>query len=281
MPFSPVARRRAAAVAGLAVFLLALAVLRRELSQASLGLVKATLAQVTYSRIAIAMVLTALNYAVLAYSDILAIKSIGRRLQFRMVAAASFIAYAISNNVGFALVSGVSVRSRFYTRWGLSWEEISRVVIAYSTTFWVGLLALGGAVLALMPWPSGPPLLAQAAQPLGWVLFATSFTVIVLALGRRTIRIRSFEWAPPSASIAFRQWLVSLLDWTLAAGVVWALLPPDRVPLGLGISAFVVSQLAGLASHVPGGLGVFEGSMVVLLKPYVSSSELAGTLVLY
>ena len=54
----------------------------------------------------------------------------------------SFLAYAISNNVGFAMLSGASVRYRFYTRWGVTAEELSRIVFSYSVTFWLGLLAI-------------------------------------------------------------------------------------------------------------------------------------------
>jgi uncharacterized membrane protein YbhN (UPF0104 family) len=32
------------------------------------------------------------------------------------VALASFVAYAVANNVGFSVLSGASVRYRFYTR---------------------------------------------------------------------------------------------------------------------------------------------------------------------
>ena len=65
----------------------------------------------------------------------------------------SFLAYAISNNVGFAMLSGASVRYRFYTRWGVTAEELSRIVFSYSVTFWLGLLALGGLSLAVSPLP--------------------------------------------------------------------------------------------------------------------------------
>ena len=43
-----------------------------------------------------------------------------RRCRALSIAAASFLAYAISNNVGFAMLSGASVRYRFYTRWGVT-----------------------------------------------------------------------------------------------------------------------------------------------------------------
>ena len=49
------------------------------------------------------------------------------------------------------MLSGASVRYRFYTRWGLTGEELSRIVFSYSVTFWLGLLALGGISLAVSP----------------------------------------------------------------------------------------------------------------------------------
>ena len=49
------------------------------------------------------------------------------------------------------MLSGASVRYRFYSRWGLTGEELSRIVFSYSVTFWLGLLALGGFSLAVSP----------------------------------------------------------------------------------------------------------------------------------
>src|SRR5262249_22184028 len=39
--------------------------------------------------------------------------------------------------------------------------------------------------------------------------------------------------------------------------------------------------LLGLVSHVPGGVGIFEGSMVVLLRPYADSTVLLPALVVF
>ena len=64
-----------------------------------------------------AAMLTALNHAVLTTYDFIAFAYIGKRLPRWRVAGASFLAYAVANNVGFAMLSGASVRYRFYTRW--------------------------------------------------------------------------------------------------------------------------------------------------------------------
>ena len=39
--------------------------------------------------------------------------------------------------------------------------------------------------------------------------------------------------------------------------------------------------LLGMVSHVPGGVGVFEGLMVLLLKPYLPSAALLPALVVF
>ena len=47
------------------------------------------------------------------------------------------------------------------------------------------------------------------------------------------------------------------------------------------LGAFLAAQVLGLVSHVPGGLGVFEGSMVVLLGDRVGTDVLLGSLILF
>ena len=44
---------------------------------------------------------------------------------------------------------------------------------------------------------------------------------------------------------------------------------------------FLVAILLGMISHVPGGVGVFEGLMVLLLKPYLASTALLPALVVF
>ena len=59
------------------------------------------------------------------------------------------------------------------------------------------------------------------------------------------------------------------------------LLPASDASFLTVLGAFLAAQLLGLASHVPGGVGVFEGLMVLLLKPFLSSAQLIPALVVY
>ncbi|MGB3135904.1 MAG: hypothetical protein WBG38_11065 [Nodosilinea sp.] len=38
------------------------------------------------------------------------------------------VSYAISNSVGFALLSGSTIRYRFYSKWGLSPGKIGQII---------------------------------------------------------------------------------------------------------------------------------------------------------
>ena len=271
------------ALIGLVLFIAALEVLRVELRTVTWHGLTADLSNIAAWRLALAVLLTAVNYAVLTGYDFLAFAYLGKHLPPGRVIFTSFLAYAISNNVGFATLSGASVRYRFYTRWGITAEELSRIVFSYVVTFWLGLLLVGGLSLARSPLPRdlGIPS-ASVVTPIGWLLMLVSVGYIAAAALRLgPIRFRRLELPLPSVRLALAQLAISVLDWTIAATVLHVLLPPGRVPFLALLGAFLGSQLLGLASHVPGGIGVFEGLMVLFLKPFLPSMELLPALIAY
>jgi phosphatidylglycerol lysyltransferase len=275
-------KRALPALVGLALFAAALFVLRRELHTITWHELTADLGRTPASRLALALLLTALNYACLTGYDFLAFAYIGRRLSWDRIALASSLAYAVATNVGFAMISGTSVRYRFYARWGVTAPELSRVIVAYATTFWLGLLLLGGVSLATSRLPNAVGLPREVAIPIGILLTLTSLAYVALPLLRRApIRIRGLELPLPSPTVAAAQLLVSVTDWALAAGVLYVLLPPSGMPFPALLGAFVVAQLLGLASHVPGGVGVFEGTMVLVTRPFMESGAVLPALIVY
>ncbi|HET7322359.1 MAG TPA: lysylphosphatidylglycerol synthase domain-containing protein, partial [Longimicrobiaceae bacterium] len=276
--------RRSVPVLGLALFAAAAWVLHRELHQVRYREVAYALDHLPASRIALAVALTLLNYLVLTGYDQLAFAYIGRKVGWMKVVTASFVGYAISNNVGFSLLSGTSVRYRFYTRWGLSAAELSRIVVFYSGTFWLGLMALGGWSLAFFPHPGLLRLPGNVgARVLGGLLFAVALGYVgAAALQRRPARMRRWRMELPPLRVVVTQFVLSALDWALAAGVLYALLPPElKLSFSTFLGAFLAAQLLGLVSHVPGGVGVFEGAIILLLHPYVSGQALISSLVLF
>jgi len=276
-------RRAGPAAISLALFFAALAVLRNELRQVTWFELVRDVAATPRPRLGIALALTALNYAALTGYDLLAFVYIGRPLARARVALASFVAYAVANNVGFAMLSGASVRYRFYTRWGVTTEELSRIVFFYATTFWVGLLLVGGVSVARSPLPAdlqipGRPVVVAA----GW-LCVVAVGAYVLGTWVRTepIRVSRLVLPVPRLQLAIAQVVLSACEWILAGAVLYVLLPGGGPPLITVLGAFLAAQVLGLASHVPGGVGVFEGLMILLLKPYFSTAALLPSLIVY
>jgi phosphatidylglycerol lysyltransferase len=276
-------RRALPALVGLVLFIVALAVLRRELQAATWREIVRQVRDTPGPRLALAVLFTAANYAVLTGYDFLAFAYIGRRMAWRRVAAASLVAYAISNSVGVAMLSGASIRYRFYTRWGVSADELSRLVLSYVVTFWLGLLLLGGLSLATSPLPDALAFPGRAlAAPIGLLLAAASVAYVAVSITRRApFRLGRVELMPPAPPIAVAQLALSALDWTLAAAVLYALLPPSGLTFISVLGAFLAAQLVGVISHVPGGVGVFDGAVVLLLKPYVASNQIVPALLVY
>ncbi len=271
------------ALSSLVLFVVALEVLRHELRAVSWHMLLGEVLGTPPGQLFAAVFLTFLNYAVYTGYDFIGLAYIKRPLPGRRVVTTSFLAYAIANNVGFAMLSGASVRYRFYARWGMTTEDLSRLMFSNTMTFWLGLLTLGGLSLALSPLPSAHDVpVSVLAAPLGWLFVAIGAAYLVLsATNRPTLRIGKLEFSIPSIGLALAQLLISIVDWTLAAAVFFVLLPDSHASFLAVLGAFLAAQLLGLASHVPGGVGVFEGLIVILLKPFLTSAELLPALVVY
>ncbi|WP_254426792.1 bifunctional lysylphosphatidylglycerol flippase/synthetase MprF [Rhodanobacter sp. C06] len=219
-------------------------------------------ASVSRERLLLAIVLTTLGFGVMSLYDRFGLQAIGRKLPWRRVTLISFISYAFSNAVGMSFLVSGSIRYRFYLQNGLSTAEIAKLVLYCTLSFWLGLLALTGVTLLIVPLPAGLPLsdwritvaIALTAVPLAWVLGGFI---------RKPLKLWRWRVLLPRPLSALRQVLVGALDWWLAAAVMYVLMP-DSLHAGFGhfLAIFVIAQIVGLVSHVPGGLGVFETVML-------------------
>lgn len=244
--------------------------------------VQAALARLGADHLLLALLFCAANYLVLSCYDQLAFLYIGKRIARGRIALTAFIAYAVSNSVGFALLSGTAVRHRFYARWGVGGADLSRIVAFNGITYWLGLLVLGGWSLATHPHAWLDSALAQrGARWLGLACLALAGGYLLLPLLRKIpLRVRGFDMPIPAPPLTLAQLLVSAADWLLAASVLFALLPPGGPSYPVVLGAFLAAQMVALASHVPGGLGVFDGIVALLLAPYLRADQIVAALLL-
>jgi len=271
----------------LALALLAAAgwALSSQLAGHSLQEIVESMAYVTERNLWLALGLTAVNFAVLSGYDILALRYIGHPLPLARAAFASFAGNAFSNTIGLSTLAGSSVRYRLYTSWGLTPGEIAKIVVFTTLTLWLGLFSIGGIIFTLrpLPLPDWITLPFHTTRPLGFLLLLPPCIYLLAASRKEPVwRIGKYEMLLPEFKSALLQVVIASLDWALAAAVLYALLPPwvtPNFPLVLG--AFLLGQIAGLISQVPGGLGVFESCLIFLLTPRIPAATLLATLVAY
>jgi phosphatidylglycerol lysyltransferase len=277
--------RYAGPTIGLALFLFALWILRQQLADHRFREVMRYADTMPRHRIGLAIVATLVSFVVLSGYDVLALRYVRKRLSYPRVALASFLNYAFAQGLGFPLLTGGSVRYRMYSQWGLSTVEITRLVAFTSLTFWLGALTMVGIVAVAMPTEieRALPIGAGPTRALGLALLIVVLLYVWWTIvGKRVVRVGSWGFRTPRVSLALLQLIQACVDWGAAATVLYVLMPAE---LGISyvtfVGMFVVAFVAGVVSHVPGGLGVFESVMIVLLPETVSEGAVLGALIVY
>lgn len=96
---------------------------------------------------------------------------------------------------------------------------------------------------------------------------------LLVQFGRRTLRL-------PGARLAALQLLITALDVAAAATVLYLLLP-EAPPFGAFVLVYLLALAAGVLSHVPGGVGVFEAILLAAFANQLGAAPLAAALLLY
>ena len=263
----------------------ALWVMHNELKAHSFHEIAIHIREIPLSRVLFALAFTMLNYLIMTGYDLLALRYIKHPFSYGKTALASFIGYAFANNMGFAMITGASIRYRLYSSWGFSLIEITKIIVFCTLTLWLGFLCLGGVVFLLEPLriPQILHLPISSVRPIGIVFLLGLVAYFALSVLReKPFLVQKWEIVLPSQSLFIPQILIAMLDWTLAASVLFFLLPESMAltfPAFLAI--FLLAQIAGIASQVPGGLGVFEAVIILLISPAIHDASPLGALLIY
>jgi uncharacterized membrane protein YbhN (UPF0104 family) len=217
-------------------------------------------------QIFLAIGLSCTSYVALTGYDSLALRHLGARVPYPLTALASFTSYAISFTLGFPLVTGGAVRFWIYGPAGLSAGRIASLTVVAGITFWLGMglvLAIGflfdaSAIGEINKFPAivnegvGVALIAVLIAYLAWV-------TRLRARGRGVL----LHFRLPGPLLTLGQTALGVVDVCAAAGALYVLLPKGH---GVGYLAFSAlysfAAMLGIASHSPGGLGVFEATML-------------------
>lgn len=266
---------------GLAAVALSAWLIHRTLAGYSLADLRAAMAAVPATRLGGCIAFTALSYLTLTFFDFLALRSIGRRLPWRSAAFASFTSLSLGHTIGFAGLSSGAIRYRLYARWGLSVEDVAKLVLFCGITVGVGLMALGGVAMLLRPDLSEriAGLGGGWAVTVGLACLAGPLLYVVLsALVRRPLRIRSWSIALPTWRIAALQVLAGTVNFAFVAAALYqALKAVADVTYGSVAAVYVIANTATMITHVPGGLGVIEN----VVTSFVPGRSVIGALLVF
>jgi uncharacterized membrane protein YbhN (UPF0104 family) len=270
-------------VVGLAVAAFCIWALVHELRSISLADVAASLGRVSPLHWAGALGGAALAYGALAGYDRIALQHLGYHLSWPFIALASFVSYALSHNIGAALLSGAVVRYRIYSTKGLSMAEVGVLVGFCAFTFVLGITILGGILVIIHP------IMVQRyvdlPEPLARLCGVAMLTVVglyVLAsfLQLKPLVIRGFSIFYPRREIALKQLIIGPMELIGAAAIIYFCLPEAGNPGFITIlGIFLASFSLAVFSHAPGGVGVLELMFVSGLKDMPAADVLAALIV--
>lgn len=169
-------------------------------------------------------------------------------------------AIAVSQSLGFGLITGALMRWRLLP--GMSLWQATRLTAAVSGGFFLAWGIVTLLTLATLPGPFHATAL--------WALPVLALTPLLW-------------WLPlplPNTLLSLRLLVFAALDLGFACLALWLLCPKGAVApdLVLMLPAYLLALGAGLASGAPGGLGAFEVTLLALLPGTPEAPMVAAVL---
>ncbi|MGE0384068.1 MAG: bifunctional lysylphosphatidylglycerol flippase/synthetase MprF [Gammaproteobacteria bacterium] len=277
-------QRTAGIGAGALVFAFAAFAVHRLSGELSLRDLRAAVGNLSWRQLAAALACAAASFVLLYGYDRSALHYLGRRLPAPLVAFTSFCAYAIGNAVGVSLLSGGSIRYRMYLAAGMDGADVARITAFNMLAFGVGVGAVGAVALMLHP-----EAMAHVTGASAYLLAAAGGAVSAMVAGFvllcfvRPAPITLGPWRVrlPSGRTALLQLVISAADIAVSGLCLYVLLPGHGVPYTAFLAVYAVATVAGVISHVPGGVGVFETIMLLAFRDHMTVQGLGAALVGY
>ena len=225
-------------------FILILFLLYRELKNYNIRHIIEVVNGYDISVIILGILTAGLNYFILTFYDLLALRNEDEKLSFKKIIPVSFTAFAFGNSLGFSGISSSAIRLRLYGALKIPEGKIIKISLFTMVSFWVGLITA----------------LAVSAA-VSMKLYAIP---LILLLGIYCWKIPKIKKLSIKRSIVLKQLIVGFTDWAVAGLVLYIFLP-EKPDFFLFLGIFCLAQFAGVVSNLPGGIGTFEFVFLKLL----------------
>lgn len=277
--------KKAISWAGLFFFVLAAYMLYHQLSKYSAEDIKDALLSIPSHNLLLAGLASMGGYVALSSYDYLALRYIKRKVAAWKWIFAGFIGFSVSNNAGHAIVSGGTIRYRLYTRWRFRGTEIVRMVTFSGFTYLIAcfFLVIVGYILT----PSHAFGAGSVSKLTTEIVTLASVIGLLGYFGlslfyKKPIVIKDVELDMPTFPMALAQMFLGAVDILMASMVLYfVLIPFVEIDFTTFMGVFIIAQVLGVFSQVPGGLGVFEGLFMYIIPGGHDHLAVFGALIAY
>ena len=241
----------------------------RALRELNLAQVQAALSATPRTALAASALATAVSFACLAGYERFATEWVAPGKVPRGVAWRTGLdAHALANTLGFHPVTAVALRLERYRAHGVDAAGLARIVAAIGGCVAAGVMAILAAAGGWWLWRSGEGTLL--------VLLAGLACAALVLVESRMGMLRPDSQLLPQAGWVL---VLGLLEMAAALLAFWVLLPEGALPEGPAfVLLFVGAAVLGVVSHAPGGLGVFEATILAAAAPPARAQVLAALL---
>jgi uncharacterized membrane protein YbhN (UPF0104 family) len=254
--------RRLGVAASFLIIAVSATIFVRTLLRIDVNKFKAAIAATGGDQITLAFAFTALSYLALTGYDGLALRHLGIKVPYWLTALASFASYAVSFTLGFPLVTGGAIRYWLYAPAGLTAGKVASLTVVAGVTFWLGMGLIVG-----VGFMTASDAVAEINHfhPLANRLIGLSvLAALIVYLGwvgsmrwRDSAIVGTFKLPGPLVTLG--QMALGVVDVCSASAALYFLLPKGST---IGFPTFAtlysLAAMLGIASHSPGGLGVFD-----------------------
>jgi phosphatidylglycerol lysyltransferase len=270
---------------GFLIFVGALILLHNQLKNLSYIDVINALKTLPSVRIVIALWLAFSYYLVLGGYDIVAFKFIDSKVQVKPkdILFTCFISNVLANNTGYSMFFGGSIRYRLYSLYNVSMIDVTKVLLFSSATIWLGLLTVGGIIFTLAPVSlQGVLNFNVSTRVIGLIsLFVLVLYFLLSTLHSKPRKIFKWTVSFPNVKIVIAQVLLATSDWIIASLTLFILMPEGYISYFVLLKVFLVTQFLVIISQVPGGMGVLETSITLLMPNSANNPGVIGALLAY
>lgn len=264
-----------AVAVGIVIFIAALVVIWNYVRFVSYEIILEGLSTLSLSHISAALFFTLISFGMAAFEDVLSAPK-GSDSPLTKQVLSAFIANSVTNITDMGTLGGPNLRNRLFGLWSLNSIDMARLDMATQRS-----LTFSGVVLFVLAAIASHREIDNLVGISSLYVFGLSVAAVVgvLIYGYFSKKVGETDANRTLPSVA--QFAFGAVKWLTAAGVFYACFQGAAgLPFLTVLVVFILAHSLGRLSGLPGGIGVFEAAIFILLAD-INPSNLIVALVSY